>query len=181
MWTVSSLSTGTMCLVQPRLTELVCHGLYCLTNKMYCNTCTVHVVVIIILMPSAEIFPLYGKSHLSSANNKQAETEGSTKMKVHHKHRSMITGAYEHCEAARWSWYIICHFCAYMNRLRIFFLPVMQAPGLPGEYEVRYSPNCLRGTNTGMRGNTYIAVARFTVDTVWNRKNSPSWLRLKPF
>ena len=35
-------------------------------------------------MPSAEIFPLYGKSYLSSANNRQAETKGSTKMKVNH-------------------------------------------------------------------------------------------------
>ena len=64
----------------------------------------------------------------------------------------------------------ICHFYAYTNWLRNFFLPMMQAPGLPGEYEVRYSPNSLRGSNTGMRGNTYIAVARFTVDTVWNQK-----------
>ena len=123
---------------------------------MCCNTCTLS-------MPSAEIFPLYGKKYLSSASNKQAETKGSTKMKVHHKHslRSVI-----------------------FMLIRIDsenFLPMTQAPGLPGEYEVRYSPNSLRGSNTGMREDTYIAVTRFTVDTVWNQKNSPSWLRLEPF
>ena len=30
----------------------------------------------------AEIFPVHGKTSISSASNRQAETEGSTKMKV---------------------------------------------------------------------------------------------------
>ena len=37
-----------------------------------------------LLILFAEIFPIYGNSYLSSASNRQAETEGSTKMKVCH-------------------------------------------------------------------------------------------------
>ena len=43
---------------------------------------------------SAEVFPLYGNNYLSTASNRQAEREGSTRMKVATVHHSVIFGAY---------------------------------------------------------------------------------------
>ena len=90
------------------------------------------------------LFPLYGKSHESVAYNRQAETEGSIKMKVYKS-------------------YLVTY---YLSNLVCYILFFCQAPGIPGEYEVRYSPKSLQGSYTGMKGDTYIAVARFTVETV---------------
>ena len=142
LWTVSSLSTG-VCLVQPRLMELVYfYSLVLLFLWTMCCLC------------------IYMPCHLQRSFPSMARATCLV----------LTTGRLRQKDLQKWRLIIISIiFGAYW--LRILLLPVMQAPGLPGEYEVRYSPNSLRGTYTGMRGNTYIAVARFTVDTVWNQKN----------
>ena len=41
-----------------------------------------------------------------------------------------------------------------------------QAPGMPGEYELRYYPSFLQGSSTGARQDVYVATAKFSVETV---------------
>ena len=111
LWTVSSLLTG-VCLMQLRLMELV----YFYSLAIIIILWMMYIIYMHCIHAICKDFPLYGRMYLSSASNKQAETQGSTKWRF-----LLISAIFSAC----------------MIESKFF---MMQAQGLPGEYEVRYSP-----------------------------------------